>query len=86
MDKFESQAENLDVHTSVMDQGMGAAPTLSTPADQVSWAAIVRNLSLNQFMLTRVLAKKSSKITTFISLAEWTWYLYNDVWCSSFIQ
>lgn len=35
MDKFETQAENMDVHTSVMDQGMGAATTLSTPADQV---------------------------------------------------
>ena len=36
MDKFESQSEDLDVHTSVMEGGMGAATTLSTPADQVS--------------------------------------------------
>ena len=35
MDKFETQAENLDVQASAMDQGMGAASTLSTPADQV---------------------------------------------------
>lgn len=35
MDKFESQAENMDVHASVMEGGMGAATTLSTPADQV---------------------------------------------------
>ena len=35
MDKFEAQAENMDVHSSVMEQGMGASSTLSTPADQV---------------------------------------------------
>ena len=37
MDKFETQSENLDVHTSVMEAGMGAATTLSTPADQVTF-------------------------------------------------
>ncbi|KAM7003322.1 charged multivesicular body protein 1a [Tautogolabrus adspersus] len=35
MDKFESQVENLDVHTSVMDDSMSSATTLTTPQDQV---------------------------------------------------
>merc|ERR1711902_196111 len=35
MDKFEQQFENLDVHTSVMEQAMGSATTTTTPADQV---------------------------------------------------
>lgn len=35
MEKFEKQAEHLDVHTSVMDDTMGAATTLSTPQSQV---------------------------------------------------
>ncbi|XP_063693767.1 charged multivesicular body protein 1a-like [Bolinopsis microptera] len=35
MDKFESQTENLDVAANAMDQSMGNATTLSTPADQV---------------------------------------------------
>lgn len=35
MEKFETQVENMDVHTSVMDDAMGAATTLSTPKDQV---------------------------------------------------
>lgn len=35
MDKFESQVENLDVHSSVMDNAMSSATTLTTPQDQV---------------------------------------------------
>jgi len=35
MEKFEKQSEHLDVHTSVMDDTMGAATTLSTPQSQV---------------------------------------------------
>merc|ERR1712106_1136438 len=35
MDKFESQFEDLDVHTSVMEGAMGSAPTSMTPAPQV---------------------------------------------------
>ena len=35
MHKFETQFENLDVHTSVMEGAMSSATTLSTPADQV---------------------------------------------------
>ncbi|KAK2866828.1 hypothetical protein Q8A67_024945 [Cirrhinus molitorella] len=35
MDKFESQVQNLDVHTSVMDDSMSSATTLTTPQDQV---------------------------------------------------
>merc|ERR1712133_226130 len=35
MDKFESQFEDLDVHTSVMEQAMGSATTTTPPADQV---------------------------------------------------
>ena len=35
MDKFESQFEDLDVHTSVMENAMGTATTTSTPASQV---------------------------------------------------
>jgi len=35
MEKFEKQSEHLDVHTSVMDDTMSAATTLSTPQNQV---------------------------------------------------
>merc|ERR1712106_1019803 len=35
MDKFESQFEDLDVHTSVMENAMGQATTTSTPASDV---------------------------------------------------
>eukprot|EP00057_Strongylocentrotus_purpuratus_P019293 XP_011673767.1 PREDICTED: charged multivesicular body protein 1a-like [Strongylocentrotus purpuratus] len=35
MEKFESQFEDLDVHTQVLEGSMGAATTLSTPQDQV---------------------------------------------------
>ncbi|XP_022624248.1 charged multivesicular body protein 1a [Seriola lalandi dorsalis] len=35
MDKFESQVQNLDVHTSVMEDSMSSAMTLTTPQDQV---------------------------------------------------
>lgn len=35
MDKFETQVENLDVHTSVMDDAMSSATTLTTPQNQV---------------------------------------------------
>ncbi|XP_072290745.1 charged multivesicular body protein 1a [Eucyclogobius newberryi] len=35
MDKFETQVQNLDVHTSVMDDAMSSATTLSTPLNQV---------------------------------------------------
>merc|ERR1711874_127333 len=35
MDKFESQFEDLDVHTSVMENAMGQATTTNTPASQV---------------------------------------------------
>ncbi|KAL1247082.1 hypothetical protein QQF64_022458 [Cirrhinus molitorella] len=35
MDKFESQVQNLDVHTSVMDDSMSSATTLTTPQEQV---------------------------------------------------
>lgn len=35
MDKFESQVEKLDVHTSVMDDAMSSATTLTTPQNQV---------------------------------------------------
>ncbi|KAI4878886.1 hypothetical protein NFI96_015989 [Prochilodus magdalenae] len=35
MDKFESQVQNLDVHTSVMEDSMSSATTLTTPQDQV---------------------------------------------------
>jgi len=35
MDKFEQQFEDLDVHTSVMEQSMGSATTTNTPASQV---------------------------------------------------
>jgi len=35
MDKFETQFEDLDVRTSVMEDAMGSATTLSTPKDQV---------------------------------------------------
>ncbi|CAL1595712.1 unnamed protein product [Knipowitschia caucasica] len=35
MDKFESQVQSLDVHTSVMDDAMSSATTLTTPQNQV---------------------------------------------------
>lgn len=35
MEKFESQTEHLDVHTSVMEDTMSAATTLTTPQNQV---------------------------------------------------
>ncbi|XP_062403831.1 charged multivesicular body protein 1a [Sardina pilchardus] len=35
MDKFETQVQNLDVHTSVMEDSMSSATTLSTPQEQV---------------------------------------------------
>lgn len=35
MEKFESQFEDMDVRTSVMEDAMGSATTLSTPKDQV---------------------------------------------------
>lgn len=35
MDKFESQFEDLDVRTSVLEDSMGAATTLSTPKEDV---------------------------------------------------
>ncbi|XP_050729898.1 charged multivesicular body protein 1a-like [Eriocheir sinensis] len=35
MDKFESQFEDLDVRTSVLEDSMGAATTLSTPKESV---------------------------------------------------
>ncbi|NXU48319.1 CHM1A protein, partial [Turnix velox] len=35
MDKFEQQVQNLDVHTSVMDDSMSSATTLTTPQEQV---------------------------------------------------
>ncbi|CAL8374420.1 unnamed protein product [Arctogadus glacialis] len=35
MDKFETQVQNLDVHTSVMDDAMSSATTLTTPQEQV---------------------------------------------------
>merc|ERR1712002_851182 len=35
MDKFESQFEDLDVHTAVMEDAMGTATTTTTPASQV---------------------------------------------------
>lgn len=35
MEKFESQFEDLDVRTSVLEDAMGTATTLSTPQDQV---------------------------------------------------
>uniref|UniRef100_A0A3B4AYV7 Uncharacterized protein n=2 Tax=Periophthalmus magnuspinnatus TaxID=409849 RepID=A0A3B4AYV7_9GOBI len=35
MDKFESQVQNLDVHTSVMEDSMSSATTLTTPQNQV---------------------------------------------------
>ncbi|CAL8070363.1 unnamed protein product [Orchesella dallaii] len=35
MDKFENQFEDLDVRTSVIEDAMGSATTLTTPKDQV---------------------------------------------------
>ncbi|XP_002735402.1 charged multivesicular body protein 1a-like [Saccoglossus kowalevskii] len=35
MEKFEKQFEDLDVHTSVLEDSMSTATTLSTPTDQV---------------------------------------------------
>lgn len=35
MDKFETQFEHLDVHTSVLEQSMGTATTSTTPISQV---------------------------------------------------
>merc|ERR1712062_553954 len=35
MDKFESQFEDLDVHTAVLEDAMGSATTTTTPVDQV---------------------------------------------------
>merc|ERR1712223_1470981 len=35
MDKFESQFEDLDVHTAVMEDAMGSATTTTTPENQV---------------------------------------------------
>ncbi|XP_070575778.1 charged multivesicular body protein 1a-like [Ptychodera flava] len=35
MEKFEKQFEDLDVHTSVLEDSMGTATTLTTPTDQV---------------------------------------------------
>lgn len=35
MDKFETQVQNLDVHTSVMEDSMSSAMTLTTPQEQV---------------------------------------------------
>jgi len=35
MDKFEQQFENLDVRTSVMEDAMGSATTLTSPREQV---------------------------------------------------
>ncbi|KAK7922053.1 hypothetical protein WMY93_008955 [Mugilogobius chulae] len=35
MDKFETQVQNLDVHTSVMEDSMSSATTLTTPQNQV---------------------------------------------------
>ncbi|KAG8428924.1 hypothetical protein GDO86_018855, partial [Hymenochirus boettgeri] len=35
MDKFDQQVQNLDVHTSVMEDSMSSAMTLTTPQEQV---------------------------------------------------
>jgi charged multivesicular body protein 1 len=35
MDQFEKQFEDLDVHTSVMENAMGTATSTSTPTQQV---------------------------------------------------
>ncbi|CAO2625146.1 Charged multivesicular body protein 1a [Lemmus lemmus] len=35
MDRFEQQVQNLDVHTSVMEDSTSSATTLSTPQEQV---------------------------------------------------
>ncbi|KAM3870012.1 charged multivesicular body protein 1a-like [Diretmus argenteus] len=35
MDKFETQVQNLDVHTAVMEDSMSSATTLTQPQDQV---------------------------------------------------
>lgn len=35
MEKFETQFEDMDVRTSVMEDAMGSATTLTTPKDQV---------------------------------------------------
>ncbi|XP_008840389.1 charged multivesicular body protein 1a [Nannospalax galili] len=35
MDRFEQQVQNLDVHTSVMEDSMSSATTLTTPQEQV---------------------------------------------------
>ena len=50
MDKFEQQTENLDVQANAMDESMGAATTLSTPADQVTLAFCFQ-ISLQVFQL-----------------------------------
>ena len=49
MDKFESQTENLDVAANAMDQSMGNATTLSTPADQVGF-----NLTFKSTLYIRI--------------------------------
>lgn len=36
MEKFETQFEDMDVRTSVLEDAMGSATTLSTPTDQVN--------------------------------------------------
>merc|ERR1712018_938755 len=43
MDKFESQFEDLDVHTAVMEDAMGSATTTTTPVDQVE--ALMRQVA-----------------------------------------
>ena len=70
MDKFEQQFENLDVHSAVMEQSMGAATTTATPTDQVKcryillfqswWRSVRRNGAfvfarlLNSFRLQKI--------------------------------
>jgi len=69
MDKFETQAENLDVHTSVMDQGMGAATTLSTPADQVD-SLIQQVADEHGLEMTNMLSDAASAPTGSIGVAS----------------
>ena len=64
MDKFESQFEDLDVHTSVMENAMGQATTTNTPASQVrtrrgGWCHLSSTNSLQVDDLIKQVAEES---------------------------
>jgi len=68
MDKFEQQTEDLDVQSQAIDQSMGAATTLSTPADQVD-ALIAQVADEHGLEMTDMLGDAAAAPTGSVSVA-----------------